>query len=574
MLLGRRISPIRLIFYGLILFFTITFFTSLSSVPLPAPATNAFENIQSKAKEKLGPHLPSWYESGAHKTPQPTNGTASTSSWYEHWTWLNPFSSSKDFSESRTVLPPLPHRCPIYAYYDQDIKKEGQTRTDDAVMLAWRRAWWAAGFEPIILSPSDARRHGLYKNVKGRLGAKREKLEYNILRWLAWDRMGTGVLSDIRVFPMPTSGDPVVPFLRRCDYGQSVTRFTGLGSALFAADSNVIKAVVNNITSIDPSTIPEDITSPADLAADYFSVDPKPFSIAYYSRKIVSEKYATLEAYQLPKLINAHLHTHFHSQYPGGVQVLNPIESESDVFSLNPYTVAQKLSQCPESPLPDTFAPQKTEQKYICNQDNVHIAKRIINDTEAFTIGGIPHPLTLQGIMNNRLIPELDWIRRNSSRDVFVKAVTERIAEEGTGAGYRAVKLKELIAGSLTSSLRSSIGTGGGIAISIWGPLEKGWDLKELEWTLGFTFPETIPSAPHLRQGEDTVRKHKQIMEDSKRAIKATSTGLKKLRGAVEGWSLADFEVWKFVDAFEERRKSEREAWVKREKGFGKGLER
>ncbi|KAF3204642.1 hypothetical protein TWF192_007314 [Orbilia oligospora] len=573
MLLGRRLSPFRLVIYGIIAFITITFFTSLSPVPLPAPATEAITNIQTKAKEKLGPHLPSWYESGVHKTPQPTNGTASTSSWYEHWTWLNPFGNSKDFSDSRTVLPPLPKRCCIYAYYDKDVKKEGQGKVDDAVMLAWRRAWWAAGFEPVILSPLDARKHGLYKKVKGRLGDKKEKLEYNILRWLAWDRMGTGVLSDFRIFPMGIAGDPVIPFLRRCDYGQSVTRFTGLGSALFAADSTLIKAVVNNITSIDLSTVPEDITSPADLAADFFTADPKPTSIAYYSRKVVNDKYATLEPHQLPKLINAHLHTHFLSQYPGGVQVLNPIKALSDVFSLNSYKLAQKLLQCPESPIRDTFAPQKTEERPLCGNENIRITTQYV-DTAAFTIAGIPHPMTFQGLMNNRLIPELDWVRRNSSRDIFVKAVTEGIAQKGTGSAHRAVKLKELIAASLTSSPQSSDGKGSGVAVSIWGPLERTWDLKELEWTLGFTFSDILPAAPHFDQDEDMVRKHKQIIEDSKRAIKATSTGLKTLRGAIEGWSLADFEVWKFVDAFEERRRSEREAWVKREKGFGKGLER
>ncbi|KAK6345544.1 hypothetical protein TWF718_007456 [Orbilia javanica] len=575
MLLGRRLSPFRLIIYGIILFVTITLFTGLSSVPLPlpTPATEAFSTIQTKAKEKLGPHIPSWYEPGAHKTPQPTNGTASTSSWYEHWTWLNPFGSSKDFSESRTVLPPLRKRCGIYAYYDKDVKKEGQGKVDDAVMLAWRRAWWAAGFEPIILNPSDARQHGLYKKVKGSLGGK-DKLEYNMLRWLAWDRMGTGVLSDFRVFPMSTPGDRVIPFLRRCDYGLSITRFQGLGSALFAADSTFIKAVVNNITSTDLSTISEDITSPADLAPDFFSVDPTPTSIAYYSRKIVSEKYEKLEPYLLPKLINAHLHTHFLSQFPGGVQVLNPIESSIDILSLNTYTVAQKLLQCPESPLPGTFAPQKTDQKFVCDKDNIHVTNEYVNDPERFTVGGIPHPMTLQGIMNEKLIPELDWIRRNSSRDVFVRAITKKIAENGTGSGHRAVKLKELIAASLSSSLQSSTETGEGLAVSVWGSSERAWDLKELEWTLGFTFPDILPPAPHFDQGEETVKKHRQIIEDSKRAIKATTSGLKKLRGAIEGWNLADFEVWKFVEAFEERRKSEREEWVKREKVFGKGLER
>ncbi|KAF3911353.1 hypothetical protein ABW20_dc0100164 [Dactylellina cionopaga] len=573
MLFSRRLSPFRIIVYICLLAFTLIFFSSLSPVPIPV-TTPALEKIQSGSKKIFGPAVPSWYGPGAHKTPEPTNGTSSTPSWYEHWSWLNPFASSKDYYESRTVLPPLPRRCPIYAYYDQDIKSSGQTHTDDAVMLAWRRAWWAAGFEPIILNPTDAREHGLYQKVKGQIGKDHDKLEYNILRWLAWDRMGSGILSDFRIFPMPTPSDPVLPFLKRCDYGDTITRFSTLGSALFAGSSPAIKAVVTNITSSDLSTLSDKITSPADIATDLFTVDAKPSSIAYYSSRVVAEKYKELQQGQLPRLINAHLHSHFQTQNPAGIHILNPLDGDSDVLSLEAYRLGQKLIFCPESPIP-TSCPPNADGCRPCDENqnldrSIHLFKDYRNDTEAFTIGGIPHPMTLQGIIYNKLIQEIRFIRQNTTRDVFLKTVTGSLSNDGKGSGYRAVRMKERIAASLSSSEdRES-----GVVNSIWTTVEKGWDIREVEWILGFTLTDRVISNPMMRQNGTVVETHRNILENARHAVIATSSGLKKFRGAVEGWNLGDFEVWKFVGAFEARRKGERESWLKREKGFGKGIER
>ncbi|KAK6359375.1 hypothetical protein TWF696_000535 [Orbilia brochopaga] len=590
MLCGRRFSPLRLVVYTIVLGAILSLFSHISPVPTPG-----LDHIQETGKKTFGPYLPGWHSSGgAHKTPEPTDSISSTSSWYEHWTWLNPFGSSKDFYESRTVLPPLPRRCPIYAYYDQDIKASGRTRGDDAVMLAWRRAWWAAGFEPIILSPSDASEHGMYQQVRGamKLGDKRDALEYNILRWLAWDRMGAGILSDFRVFPMPTPNDPVIPFLRRCDYGDTVTRFESLGSALYAASAPAIKAVVANMTSWDATTIPAEITSPADLATHLFTIDPKPSTIAFYSRAVVADRYKNIDAdSRLPRLINAHLHQHFHAQHPKGIIVLNPIEPNSDTLTFAALTIAQKLAACPDSPAPDTCPPNipAADCKPSTCLDKggaipVRITKQYYNSTDVFTLGAVPHPLTLQGMIYNRLVHEVSFVRRNSTRDVYLKATTAGIARGGTGAMYRAVKLKEVIASagltplnakSAASLPQSAGGSNPGRTVSsMWATVEKGWNVKEVEWVLGFTLPDTGPSVSELLQQTETERATQQkILEDARHAITATTTALRKLRGAVEGWNLGDFEMWKFVAAFEERRKAERDKWTKREEGFGKGLE-
>ncbi|EWC47571.1 hypothetical protein DRE_03191 [Drechslerella stenobrocha 248] len=595
MLCSRRLSPLRLILCAVALVLGVSFLSSVSPVPAPG-----LENIQEKGKKTFGPYLPGWHSSsGAHKTPEPTNSTSSTNSWYEHWSWLNPFGTSKDYSDSRTVLPPLPPRCPIYAYYDQDIKASGRTRGDDAVMLAWRRAWWAAGFEPIILSASDAQEHGMYQKVKGsmQLPDSRDNLEYNILRWLAWDRMGAGLLSDFRVFPLPTADDPTIPFLRRCDFGETITRFESLGSALFAGSAPIIKAVVANITSWDAASIPGDVTSPADMAVHLFTTDPKPNTIAYYSRSVVADQYRDLDlTTHLPALINAHLHAHFQQQHPRGIHVLNPTSPVSDTLTLAALTLAHKLAVCVDSPLPDSCPPTVPAGKCSptpCVKSvgavNVRIARQFENSTDAFTVGAVPHPLTLLGMIDNRLVHQIDFIRRNSTRDAYIKTVTAGIAREGTGAIHRAVKLKEVIAAAGLTPLTDAGGSGGSrsrsgsssdsaTVDSIWATAENGWDIKDVEWILGFSLQDagtaTVTPPLKLQQSDAERVEQKKVMEDARHAIKATSVALRQLRGAVEGWSLGDFEVWKFVGAFEGRRRAEREKWTKREKGFGKGLEK
>ena len=57
------------------------------------------------------------------------------------------------------------------------------------MLLAWRRAFWAQGFRPLVLGRAEAEEHGLYRVVKGRFS---EGFEREVMRWLAWGRVGMG----------------------------------------------------------------------------------------------------------------------------------------------------------------------------------------------------------------------------------------------------------------------------------------------------------------------------------------------------------------------------------------------
>lgn len=133
-----------------------------------------------------------------HKPPAPqTNSTGSTDSWFSSWKWLNPFSSDLADDEERSVLPPMQKRCPIYTFYDSAAKGE-DAQVEDKLLLAWRRVYWAQGFKPIILGMAEAKEHGLYRVVRD-ANKFDPDFEREIMKWLAWSHMGTGILADYRV---------------------------------------------------------------------------------------------------------------------------------------------------------------------------------------------------------------------------------------------------------------------------------------------------------------------------------------------------------------------------------------
>jgi len=109
-------------------------------------------------------HLPSFRPPSHEQPEEQTNSTHGESKWYSTLEWLNPFSSAITLDENRSVLPPLRERRPIYTYYDAKYnpnKSNGKDlkdlqNADAELLLAWRRAWFAQGFKPVVLTPGDA----------------------------------------------------------------------------------------------------------------------------------------------------------------------------------------------------------------------------------------------------------------------------------------------------------------------------------------------------------------------------------------------------------------------------------
>ncbi|CAK7564483.1 MAG: hypothetical protein SEPTF4163_002377 [Sporothrix epigloea] len=217
----------------------------------------------SKWSNTLNPFRPK-----SHAPPRQKDDSHEDSAWFSDWKWLStPFSSSFTLDENRALLPPLPERQPIYCYYDTAIEREKRLAdAESALLLTWRRAWWAQGFRPVLLSSAEAMnnpRYGELQQLKVTPGAKAD-----IMRWLAWENMDGGLLANHFVLPMGARDDPLLSFLRRGEY-PTLTRWEGLSDGLFAGPkediSNAIKLVLANPTLVNAETFLEAIPPVADL---------------------------------------------------------------------------------------------------------------------------------------------------------------------------------------------------------------------------------------------------------------------------------------------------------------------
>jgi len=357
---------------------------------------------------------------------------------------------------------------------------------------------------------------------------------------------------------MASRNDPVMTFLRRCEFDDKITRFENLGGALFAGQGPTIASVVKNITSL--SAIDKELSSPADIATGSIHIDHQPKGIAYYSKKALRETYKDLNPQQLPQLINAHLHSHFHETFPGGIEILNAVSPATDIMALASILRAQRIAQCPDSPLPQSCPPNKPTCKPCTSGLRTQLTKAIRNATDTFTIGVIPHPYTTTSLTTGKPEFRARFIRRVGGRDVFLKHATPDLGLTVSGL-YRAMKIKSIVA-----PLQSPVN-------GLWNPAEKPWDMKDMEWTLGFCLPKDIKKDKSSLMDDIGVKaKNKDLLKGAKKAVYSKVEKVVHVRKAVESWNLGDFEIWKFVSSLAERRQSERVGWLDEEKRFGKGI--
>jgi hypothetical protein len=89
---------------------------------------------------------------------------------------------------------PAPSRCPVYTYIDTTVHRRGSD--EFAILRIWMKAFWALGFQPIVLTGKDARRHSQYNAFRSqRLG---QAIGEDLSKWFAMALRG-GLFVDYRV---------------------------------------------------------------------------------------------------------------------------------------------------------------------------------------------------------------------------------------------------------------------------------------------------------------------------------------------------------------------------------------
>lgn len=583
------ISPRRMaaLLGTIAIFAVVTLVFTLPSSISPGPSLSRFTDHKIGSASILNA-----FRASGHPPPVQKNSTSGDSSWYSDWSWLSPFSSSVTLDENRALLPPLAERPPIYTYYDHTIHREKDLKdAHHAVLLTWRRAWWAQGFKPIILGPAEAMSNPLYTELQ--MKAIDAPLHTELSTWLAWEKMGTGLLCHYLTLPMGPREDPLLVHLRHGEYPE-LTRFDKLGNALFSGSKADITAAVTKALNNPELNIAKDFISA--VPADTFKIDPKHDALAYYNDKTITDKYPKIAKdivgngakglQTLNELIVSHLHSTWQNIFDGGISVLKPAPDHMTHAVSPAYKLATFLAQCPTSPMPSSCPPNRPRCKPCVAAIPLKITTPATysNTSGLYTIGTVPHPYTMALLTTLQDEVDIPWIRRNSTRDLWITSMTRQLMGTGVSGAPRLIKFKEAVASEL------------GRARSLWMAAED--DMPEdLDWHFGFTIPQTVtdvgksetpvpgperrPKPEHdVKDGpiasEDDLKREEALLKQAKEFEKATTSTGKKIVRSIEAWNLADIEAWKFARAFLARNRVERKKWEDEEEHYagGAGAER
>lgn len=564
------------------------------------------------------------WHSSVHKPQQQKNSTSGDVSWYSDWRWLNPFSSSVTLDEDRALLPPLPERRFIYTYYDTTIKKDKETqKVDQETILIWRRAWWAKGFQPVVLTQAEAMANPLYQELQPKGMPK--ALEHEFQRWLAWSHVGTGILADYYCFPMGAYDDPLLGHLRRGQFAQ-LTRFEDLGSGLFAGDKTQIDSALQDaLKDARLSTF----KSVADAIKDSFFRIEQPSALAYYDTETLDKRYPQIGSEilrepiqgrrELNRLIVSHLHIVWQNTFSSGIEVLKPLPAHTTALVEPSLHLAQLLAECPETLLPSSCPPNKPKCN-PCVGSRMHITQpeAFRNTSSLYTIATVPHPYTMITLNNQSSEITIAHIRRNTARDAWITSVTRNVLGDGRGGPSRVIALKDAVASEY------------GRARSLWftvehfppsidisidstndrvptndvetapeqykAPFPENW-LEDIDWHFGFPVPRATVShgesmnpvplrdrwqkgqqgMPAERKGsydppDPTTNQQKteaQLLKKARDTINSKDKHLLLMRDVSEKWNLADLEAWKFVKAFRAQAIMERDVFEEEESKYG-----
>lgn len=605
-ILGRpvpRLSPRRIsvLLASLAIFAVFSLlFTAPSSIPGPSlsaaiPKIPSIASIGIPKWKSLTPWNP--FKPPAHAPERQANDTDGKSTWFSDWRWLAiPFSSSYTLDEDRTLLPNLLERTRIYCYYDTLVKRDPlEKEAESEILLSWRRAWWAQGFRPIILSEQEAMNNPTYEELQ-RMDKIAPELKTDVMRWLAWENMGGGLLAHHLAFPMGSHDDPLLEYLRRGEY-QGLTRWEDFGDGLFAGAKQGITAAIKLALGSSKMQEAKDFLStlPADEGEDgqkTFWVDKTPKALAYYNKDILSKKYDVVASAivtnkakgldQLNQLIGSHLHLTWQNTFNKGIAVLKPLPKHTTTMIQPAVELANRLQKCTESPMQSSCPPNNPKCTPCVASQHIHVSSpaHYRNTTGLYTVGTVPHPYTLHTLNEFRTDIDVAWIRRECPRDKWLHEVTKEYMGTGVGGAPRVIRFKQAVAAEFAASK------------SIWLPAEEELP-DDLEWHFGFEIPlegldegksePPVPGPerrpqPQQERTDGPVAKPEELEQEPsllKRAKEVAGATKKKdamLKNAIEAWNLADTEAWKFARAFLARERVERQRFEQEESKYAGGI--
>ncbi|KAK4063253.1 uncharacterized protein Triagg1_9638 [Trichoderma aggressivum f. europaeum] len=576
-----RLSPRRLILLSL---FALLLIGSLTWALPASPGPSAYEHNISLPRPRPSDAPPREPEvsrpSQSSQSPPPQKGSGYNGSY-----WLaderglsTAYSSAITLDNERILLPPLKARRPIYCYHATTMKKTKDERdAEQELLLTWRRAWWAQGFRPVILGAAEAKSNPIYQQVREM--AASSELREDLMRWLAWDTVNGGILSEFTVLPTVPRQDSLLLLLRQGEYA-NLTKWADLDDAFLVGQEADVRLAVQSI--LQKEGIDQVTSVTAALSDDAITVDGTKTPLAYYSSKVIDNKYAQVISKgrraetlrNLNKLINYHLLVAWQNTFPDGIEIVKPHPQHATAMLAGALKLAKSLSSCPASPMPSTCPPNLPHCfPCVASPMAVSTPSRLRKSPQVFTIGVVPHPWSFALVDNLRESINVTWIL-DSPRDPWLSAVTLAYLGSGVSSHRRVVRFKELVADE-ADSVRS-----------LW-LLAEDEVPGDMDWYFGFTLPEKSMSDGKSRSpvpadrlpkedeepdrvngpvaSDEEVARERAILDRAKSVIMMNkpSNNRTKSRASLEAWNMADTEAWRFTRAFNARRFLEREEWQK-----------
>ena len=600
--LGTR--HISLILVSLALF---AIFSLIFTLPSAVPANPSLQaaghkfsmpsSFKSPWMSRFNPFKQPW-----HAPPRQKNDTDGDSWWYADWKWLSmPFSSSVTLDENRSLLPVLQERTPIYCYYDNTVSKDRAIKDADSdLLLTWRRAWWAQGFKPIILSPAEAMNNPMYEELQ-KLDDMTPSLKADLMPWLAWENMGGGLLAHRLLFPMGPHHDSLLTYLRRGEFPK-LTRWKDLDDGLFVGPKSDVTAAIQLAMTSSNLKEANDIlaaTKPDKKKDDPFTVDDAPQSLAYYSQRQIQAHYGkvaeairesrVLGLKSLTQLITSHLHTTWQNVFSDGIAVIQPLPEHTAHLIKPAQELASQLAHCSESPMPNSCPPNLPRCTPCDDTKPLKITtpSHYANTTTLYTLGTVPHPYTTSTLTSLRPHLDIAWIRRESPRDAWITNLTATLFTAAVSSTPRILRFKEAVASDTASSS------------SLWLPAEHATTTAipgaanedDLNWHFGFALPSkatypddpNTPNTPNTNTNKEQEEQQQTLFTRAQSIVLNTKPSTKgglpaptsqdlALRDAVEAWNLADTEAWRFCRAYLARQTVERRTWYEAEAKYAGGI--
>ncbi|GKU07170.1 unnamed protein product [Fusarium langsethiae] len=576
-------------------------------------STSSLRDSITKGVNELNP-----FKGPTHAPPIRAQDSFQGTSWWADWKWLSvPLSSPLTLDEDRALLPPLHDRPFIYCYYDATVKKTREEKdAESKLLLTWRRAWWAQGFRPTILGPSEAMANPKYQELQ-RLELQSE-LKTGLMRWFAWESMSTGFLVDHTLFPVVHTQDPLLVFLRRGKY-PVMTKWKGLEDALIVGSKEDITETVESVMDSPALKTAKNVFQGS--TTNNFRIDKAQMSLVNYSPEVIKKQYPKVHdglangrargLGVLDRLINAHLHAAWQSGFPDGIKVLGLFSEHTTEMITPALKLASSLAFCPDSPIPSSCPPGVSRCNHCAagtTPTKVATPEQYNNSTNAFVIGTVPHPWTLATLTSGKERVDVSWIRKEVPRDPWLERITKGLLGLRVSSNSRIMSFKQAVADEHAPTY------------ALWLTAEA--DIPaDLEWQFGFRIPkalgealiagdrnseeiqkqeavkvekqaraeradksdtDTRPDKPRpqahaaAQEKESTPQerriREKALLEHAKKIVAfKKSTVETRLRASLEAWNLADTEAWKFARAFLARRSRERIEWEKQESKYSGG---